>query len=78
MRAPFLSPLTALLLALAVTCAACGEDTEGACDRIAEACHDVDTGSGPAFECHTFAEAEGVTDAQCAEKEDECHESCEH
>ena len=41
---------------------------------IAEACHDKDTGSGPAHECHEFSEAS--TDEKCSEKEDDCLSSC--
>jgi hypothetical protein len=51
---------------------------EGACERIVEACHEADPGSGPIHDCHEDAEAPGVTDAICAEREDDCHELCEH
>jgi hypothetical protein len=66
---------TIALIACTTLAAACsGKDVEGSCERIAEACHDKDTGSGPAHECHEFSESS--TDDQCAEKEDDCLASC--
>lgn len=53
-----------------------GDNTEGACERIAEACHDKDTGAGPAFECHELAEASTTNDDACAEQEQECTDVC--
>lgn len=46
------------------------------CTQIFEACHPVDTGSGPAHECHEFAEAEATTEAQCQMRRTECLSAC--
>lgn len=63
-------------LVLAVACASCSSaDVKGSCERIAEACHEKDTGSGEPHECHEFAEG-GATDEACSEKEDDCLEAC--
>lgn len=65
------------VLALAASQAGCGgENTAGACERIAEACHDKDTGDGPAYECHELAEAGDANDDACAEQEQECTDVC--
>jgi hypothetical protein len=67
---------TLLFSALVLFSAACGDDVEGSCERIAEACHPLDTGSGVAHDCHELAEAEDATDESCAESEDECLDGC--
>ncbi len=66
---------TIALVACATLIAACSKDVEGSCERIAEACHEKDPGSGPVHECHEFSE--GTTDEKCAEKEDDCLATCE-
>lgn len=55
---------------------ACKDDPVGSCERIVEACHELDTGSGLAHDCHELAEAADATDAKCSEKEDECLAGC--
>ncbi|MBK8254214.1 MAG: hypothetical protein IPK82_16295 [Polyangiaceae bacterium] len=55
--------------------AACGTSNEGSCERIAEACHDKDTGSGEPHDCHETSESS--TDDQCAEIEADCLAACE-
>jgi len=63
---------TALLIA------GCGQSSDvGSCERIIEACHEKDTGSGEPHDCHESAEAAGVTDAECAEIEESCLLACE-
>jgi len=54
----------------------CGSSSEGSCERIVEACHSKDTGSGEPHDCHETAEA-GATDDACAEIEDACLAACE-
>ena len=54
----------------------CGDDPAGSCDRIAEACHDQDSGSGTAHDCHEAVEAEDATDESCAELEEDCVAAC--
>ncbi|MFO0613479.1 MAG: hypothetical protein U0414_12860 [Polyangiaceae bacterium] len=71
-----LAPALALFLGLAsVQLIAC-ETEAGSCERVVEACHPKDTGSGKPHDCHEAAEAAGVTDAECAKTEDECLEAC--
>lgn len=53
------------------------ESEGGSCERVIEACHDKDMGTGKPHECHEGAEAAGVTDATCALTEDECLAACE-
>ena len=70
-----------LMLAIAITTlliAGCGggDPNAGSCDRIAEACHDLDTGSGEPHDCHEAAEAAGATDASCAAIEESCLAAC--
>jgi hypothetical protein len=62
-------------LALCLLQPGCSSD-EGACERIVEACHDADTGSGKPHECHEFAEEASATDEACADREDDCLEAC--
>ena len=69
-----LFPMIAAAALLALGCG--GNSNEGSCERIAEACHDKDTGSGEPHECHEAAEAEGVTDDTCAEIEADCLAAC--
>jgi hypothetical protein len=68
-----------LLIAVAASPLAlvgCGDEPAGSCERIIEACHEKDTGSGLAHDCHEAAEAEGATDESCSELEDDCLEGC--
>lgn len=65
-----------VLSVLAILVVACSSSSpSGSCERIAEACHDKDTGSGVPHDCHEFSES-GATDEQCAEKEDDCLAGC--
>lgn len=70
-----------LMLGVAATAlliAGCGgSPNAGSCERIAEACHEKDTGSGEPHDCHESAEAEGATDDTCAEIEAACLAACE-
>jgi hypothetical protein len=66
-----------LLLPLCVMQPACSS-VEGACERIVDACHDADTGAGPAHDCHELAEVSSATDEACSDREDECLEICGH
>jgi hypothetical protein len=68
--------LKKLSIALFVLLPACSNSNEGACERIAEACHDKDTGSGAAHDCHVSVEAESATDESCAAQEDDCLAAC--
>lgn len=70
--------VTALLLALglAITVTGCSNDEEGSCERIVEACHEKDTGTGKPHECHEMAESSG-DDAACYEDEDDCLAACQ-
>lgn len=68
--------LTAVTLGLAAMQMGCSSAGAGACERIAEACHDQDMGEGPAFECHELAENGPGGDAECAQKEEECVAVC--
>lgn len=54
----------------------CDDDPAGSCERIVEACHEKDTGSGVAHDCHEAAEAEGATDEACADLEEDCLAGC--
>ncbi len=54
----------------------CDEDPAGTCDRIIEACHEKDTGSGPEHDCHEFAESDGANDETCSEREEQCLADC--
>jgi hypothetical protein len=73
--------LTSVALFVAIasvsTLGACGTEEGTACDRIAEACHDKDTGSGKPHDCHEAVEAAGVTEAECAALEVDCLAACE-
>lgn len=72
-----MNKLFPVLAAAALVAAGCGGDSnEGSCERVYEACHEKDTGSGKPHECHEAAEEEGVTDDACAAIEDECLEAC--
>lgn len=55
---------------------ACDAEDETACTRIADACHDKDTGSGKPHDCHEAVEAAGVTESECAALEVDCLEAC--
>jgi hypothetical protein len=68
--------VSAVALCLSSSLASCS-DNEGSCERIVEACHEKDTGSGEPHECHEFAEAEGRSDDECADREDDCLAACE-
>ncbi len=46
------------------------------CQRIIDACHDVDPGTGMAHECHETAHDDG-TAAACDPIADECVAACE-
>jgi hypothetical protein len=68
-----------IVAALCFVAAAGCNSADGACDRIVEACHDVDPGSGPIHDCHEDAEAaEAASDADeiCADREDDCIALC--
>jgi hypothetical protein len=52
---------------------ACTSD-DGSCERIVEACHELDPGSGPIHDCHEFAEE--ATDEACVDREDDCLAAC--
>jgi hypothetical protein len=65
-----------VIAAFAALVPGCSKSVEGSCERIVEACHDADQGSGAAHDCHELAEADGATDESCAEKEDECVTAC--
>lgn len=76
-------PVRTLFVALSLllgigtlTLSACDTSAEGACDRIAEACHDKDTGSGKPHDCHEAVEASTATEASCAALETECLAAC--
>lgn len=68
----------ATLVAVAAIAAlpACDTADEGACDRIAEACHEKDTGSGKPHDCHESAEASTATEESCAALEADCLAAC--
>jgi hypothetical protein len=70
-----LSALSFSLVVGVVALAGCG-DADSSCERIAEACHDLDTGSGKPHECHEAAEKAGVTEAECAALETDCLAAC--
>ena len=63
-------------LALLVTAGCGGSSSEGSCERIVEACHDKDTGSGEPHDSHESAEAASATDDECAKIEDACLAAC--
>jgi hypothetical protein len=57
---------------------ACGSDEEpsrAVCEQIVEACHPLDTGSGPIHECHESAEGTW-TPEQCSAEKAHCLEVC--
>lgn len=62
-------------VALAFGIFGCSKDNTGSCERIVEACHEKDMGSGPEHECHEYAEG-GATDDECAARESDCLSSC--
>ncbi len=65
------------MLAMALVVVGCGgSSNEGSCERIVEACHEKDMGSGEPHECHESAEAADVTDDACAEIEADCLAAC--
>lgn len=66
--------LIALISALAIGCG--GGEEEGSCERISEACHNADEGSGKPYECHELAEGDSGDEA-CYEEEDACMEACQ-
>lgn len=66
-----------LLLSVSVLALPGCNSEEGSCDRIVEACHPKDTGSGKPHDCHESAEATTATDAECAKIEDDCLTACE-
>ncbi|TAK23864.1 MAG: hypothetical protein EPO40_25230 [Myxococcaceae bacterium] len=73
--------LLPMLLALLLASAACDDhdhDTAGTptCEAIIARCHPLDTGSGPAHDCHEFAESRGQTEAMCVARRDDCFRSC--
>lgn len=47
------------------------------CDALFVACHDADTGSGPAHECHELGHDETSTEATCAAELTRCTMLCE-
>ncbi len=47
------------------------------CDALFLACHDADTGSGPAHECHELGHDETSTEATCAAELTRCTMLCE-
>lgn len=47
------------------------------CDALFIACHDADTGSGPAHECHELGHEESTTEAACAAELTRCTMLCE-
>jgi hypothetical protein len=66
------------IVTTALLIAGCGGDPNaGSCERIVEACHDKDTGSGEPHDCHVAAEATSTTDAACAEMEEACLAACQ-
>lgn len=64
--------LLVVLMGLALACT--DEDTAGACDAIASACHAVGDGGGLPRECHDLGHA--GDDVACAEKKDDCLAAC--
>lgn len=70
-----MNPMTIAAALCFVLAAGCHSE-DGACGRILDACHDIDPGSGPIHECHEAAEADGVTEEICADREDECLTAC--
>ena len=68
--------LPILSLLVLVTLPACGDDNEGSCERIVEACHPLDKGPGPIHDCHEFAEGAAGDDDKCADKEESCLATC--
>jgi len=65
-----------LVLALIVLQPACSSAPPAACERITEACHPKDTGSGKPHDCHEAAEAASATEASCAALEADCLAAC--
>lgn len=62
----------------ALLAAGCGgSSNDGSCERIVEACHAKDTGSGEPHDCHEAAEAADATDDACAAIEESCLAACE-
>jgi hypothetical protein len=67
----------AILATLLVSLCACGDDDErpAECTEISEACHELDSGSGPAHDCH-----EGAHDAwsreECVAMRASCLAAC--
>lgn len=66
---------------LSTTVVACGgpdrhDAGTGACDQIIRACHPYDHGSGPAHECHAFAESTSTTETMCQTRLVECLATC--
>lgn len=57
-----------------------GGDDHGAilpeCKVITDACHEKDTGEGPAHDCHEFAHDPDTTAEQCMAKQTECLDAC--
>lgn len=49
---------------------------KASCDQIVAACHPLDTGSGPAHDCHEAAEAAEATEESCAARKAECLTAC--
>ena len=47
------------------------------CDALFTACHDADTGSGPAHECHELGHEDTSTEAACAAELTRCIMLCE-
>jgi hypothetical protein len=69
--------LLGTLVTTALLAAGCGSSSNaGSCERIVEACHDKDTGSGEPHDCHEAAEAADATDDTCADIEDSCLAAC--
>jgi hypothetical protein len=73
----YLGSVFTILLAVGVFGCASNNVNEGSCERIVEACHPKDTGSGAPHDCHEFAEGADVTDDACAVKEDDCLTACQ-
>jgi hypothetical protein len=68
--------LGTLLVASALGCSDSHthEDVSGSCKAIIDACHPLDTGSGPIHDCHEMSESS--TEETCNSKKADCLSVC--
>jgi hypothetical protein len=74
--------VTFVLVSAALVVFACSDDEHShghtsfpACEEISSACHDLDTGSGFAHDCHELAHG-AKDEATCTAKKAECLAGC--